>query len=86
MFDVYILYSQKFDRYYIGQTGDIAERLKRHNAGYEKATSPYVPWILICKIEKTSRREAIILEKKLKNLNRKRLIAFIQKYGKQDGG
>jgi putative endonuclease len=80
VFFTYILYSPEFDRFYIGQTDDVLDRLKRHNAGYEKATSPFIPWRLELYIEKSSRTEAMKLETKLKNLNRKRLLAFIEKY------
>jgi len=79
-FFVYILYSVMYDRYYIGQTQSVQDRLKRHNHGLEKATSPYIPWELVIYVEKASRAEAMILEKKLKNLNRARLHAFIAKY------
>ena len=67
-FYVYILYSEIHDRFYIGQTDDIEQRVVRHNRGYEKATSSYVPWIVKCVIEKSSRSEAVLLERKLKNL------------------
>ena len=81
MFYVYILYSTEFDKYYIGQTIDVLARLERHNHGSEKATSPYIPWALHWFTQKESRAEAMILEKKLKNLSKKRLREFIQKYG-----
>ena len=81
MYWVYILYSEKGQRYYIGQTQDVAERLERHNCGYEKSTSPYRPYKLVCKIEKPTRGDAMQLEKKLKNLNTEDLQKFIQKYG-----
>src|SRR5690606_8809812 len=81
MYWVYILYSEKGQRYYIGQTQDVAERLECHNCGYEKSTSPYRPYKLVCKIEKPTRSEAMQLEKKLKNLNTEDLQKFIQKYG-----
>jgi putative endonuclease len=55
-------------------------RLERHNKGYEKYTSKYRPWKIALIIEKNSRSEAIILERKLKNLGSKRLIEFIEKY------
>jgi len=55
-------------------------RLERHNNGYEKYTRKYKPWIIALKIEKYSRSEAIILERKLKNLGSKRLKLFIEKY------
>jgi putative endonuclease len=80
LFYVYIIYSEKFDRFYIGQTENVLSRIERHNNGYEKATSPYKPWIVKCVIEKPGRGEAMILENKLKNLNREKLIAFINKY------
>jgi putative endonuclease len=73
-FFVYIIYSEKFDKFYIGQTEDITDRLIRHNNGYEQATRPYKPWILKCIIEKSTRSEAMILERKLKNLNRQKLL------------
>ena len=80
MFFTYILYSNLFDKYYIGQTNEVKQRLKRHNSGQVKSTKPYKPWRLILVIEKTSRSDAMILERKLKNLNRKKLLLFIDKY------
>ena len=38
---VYILYAAEFDKFYIGQTADVDQRLLRHNSGSEKATLPY---------------------------------------------
>jgi len=78
---VYIIYSERFDRYYIGQAENFSKRLENHNNGFNKSTSPYIPWILKCLIEKNSRGDAMILEKKLKNLNREKLLKFIAKYG-----
>ncbi|MBR2648206.1 MAG: GIY-YIG nuclease family protein [Sediminibacterium sp.] len=80
MFYVYILYSSSANRFYIGQTQDLQQRLQRHNNGYESATKPFIPWELKCAIQKNSRSEAIVLEAKLKNLNKNKLLAFIQKY------
>ena len=77
---VYILYSLVHDRYYIGQTENIDKRIERHNAGTEKSTAPYIPWDLIWSTEKSTRAEAVLLERKLKNLSRNRLKTFIEKY------
>jgi putative endonuclease len=77
---VYINYSEKFDKYYIGQTENFKSRLLLHNSGFVRSTKPYIPWVNVLLIEKSSRSEAIVLEKKLKNLNRERLISFIEKY------
>jgi putative endonuclease len=79
-FFVYILYSETFSKYYIGQTSNITDRLNRHNNGYEKSTSPYVPWKMLWFTEKPTREEALLLEKKLKNLSKNRIHQFIKKY------
>ena len=80
MYFVYIIYSNSHNKYYIGQTNNFALRLSRHNAGTEKYTSAFKPWEKVLVIEKTTRSEAVILESKLKNLNRERLVHFIEKY------
>ena len=77
---VYIIYSESTDSYYKDQTDDLDQRLIRHNNGWEKATRSGIPWKIVWKTEKSDRRSALELEKKLKNLTRKRLAEFIVKY------
>ena len=79
-YTVYILYSPSTDSYYKGQTSDLEDRIRRHNAGCEKATKHGIPWKLALTIPKESKGEALFLERKLKNLSRERTIQFIQKY------
>jgi len=79
-FFVYILYSKRCNTFYKGQTSNLELRLKRHNNGLVKSTSRYKPWKLIWATEKATRKEAINLEKKLKNLSREKLKEFINKY------
>lgn len=81
MFYTYILYSVSLNKYYKGHTNNIEARLKKHNRGEVKYTSKGIPWKLILFIRKETRGEAMNLERKLKNLNRVRLEAFIIKYG-----
>ncbi len=76
----YVLYSHTKEQFYKGSTQDIEDRLRRHQAGYEKATKSGIPWILLWTDEKPSKSEAQKLEYKLKNLSRKRLIDFMMKY------
>jgi putative endonuclease len=80
MFWTYIIYSENLNRYYIGQTNDPDARLKRHNGKSERYTKKYVPWKFVCTIEKQTRSEAVVLERKSKNLNREDLKKFILKY------
>jgi putative endonuclease len=77
---IYILYSEKCDCYYKGQTKNLQDRIERHNKGYEKSTARYRPWKLIWSTAKLTRSEAISLERKLKNLSNERLKEFISKY------
>jgi putative endonuclease len=47
MFYIYILYSQRADRYYIGHTDDYLRRVEEHNSVIKKSyTFKYRPWIL----------------------------------------
>ncbi len=77
---VYILNSEGYNKYYIGSTQDISERLLRHNSGKERFTKKFIPWNLVLQMEKETRSEAYQLELKLKNLNREKLLKFIEKY------
>lgn len=80
MFYVYILYSKSLDKYYKGYTKNLRKRFKEHNQGKGSYTSTGIPWSLVLYLLKPSKKEAIELEQKLKNLNRKRLETFIKKY------
>ena len=44
MFTVYILFSEKHQRTYVGFTEDLVARLKRHNGRLVTASAPYAPW------------------------------------------
>jgi putative endonuclease len=83
---VYILYSPGTNTFYKGQTNNVFERLERHNAGREKFTAKGKPWTLLWFTRKNSRAQAINLERKLKNLSRKRLVEFMLKYREDIAG
>ena len=67
MFIVYILKSQKVNRYYTGVTQDINQRLERHNQGRNFSTKPYRPWQMIYTERYSSRSEALKREKQIKS-------------------
>lgn len=78
---VYILWSEDIQRYYIGVTENLERRVREHNQGNSKYTKRGIPWKLVWTTQKASKSEAIILERKLKNLkSSKRIAGFIQKY------
>ena len=43
-YKVYILYSQKLDRYYVGYTNDLGRRISEHNRKKGKYTDNGIPW------------------------------------------
>ena len=79
MFYTYILYSPKIDQYYIGHTGDLKDRLRRHNSGYSKATKSGIPWEVVYSETYDSRSEAVRREVQLKAMkNREYLSELIR--------
>jgi putative endonuclease len=79
-YHVYILYSKKLNRFYVGQTSNLNNRLIEHNTGESPYTSAGIPWTLVWSTSKPSFRAAEIMEDKLKNLSRSRKIKFMRKY------
>ena len=66
MFTVYILYSKSLDRYYIGHTGDMRDRLHRHNSGRSKSTRSGLPWELAYQEEFSVKSQAYRRELEIK--------------------
>ena len=75
---VYILYSATLDKFYVGQSGDVAARLEYHNNPIEtrKFTVRGGPWELKLTILCDDKKHAIAVEKFIKRMKSR---AFIQK-------
>jgi putative endonuclease len=67
----YIIYSQTKNRYYIGSSKNIKERLIRHNAGATKSTKPGRPWSIVYFEKFESKSDAIKREFHLKRMKSK---------------
>jgi putative endonuclease len=67
MFYVYILKSQKFYKYYTGQTKNLINRIKEHNSGKTKSIKAYMPFELIYFEEFSIRKEAVERERYFKS-------------------
>ena len=68
MYTVYVLYSEKFDRLYIGFTSDLQNRMLAHNHLAKKGfTLKFRPWKLIYSEEYLTQKEAMAREKQLKS-------------------
>ena len=66
MFYTYVLYSEKFDKIYVGSTSGIEKRIASHNEGKSGYTKKYIPWKLIYYEEFTTRSSAMKKEKEMK--------------------
>ncbi|MEY2834668.1 MAG: hypothetical protein RLZZ557_330, partial [Bacteroidota bacterium] len=47
MASVYVIYSAKLDKYYVGATVNIRRRIYEHNIGHSPFTSRGIPWELV---------------------------------------
>jgi len=73
-YKVYILYSERLDKYYVGQTDDVEKRFAVHNSGGKKYTTMGIPWVLIKTYGCDDRSNAIKLEQKIKKRGIQRYI------------
>ena len=64
---VYILQSEKDERYYIGSTSNIEQRLAWHNAGKQRSTKSRIPFVIVHTEEFESKTEALKREKQIKS-------------------
>jgi putative endonuclease len=71
---MYILFSEKLNKFYIGACIDIERRLYEHNIGHSKFTSLGVPWKLVYSEEFTNLAEAKKRELQLKKMKSRKYI------------
>ena len=65
---VYILQSVNHpDRRYVGVTADVESRLTAHNAGQNRSTAPWRPWVIDVCVEFRTEQLALQFEKYLKS-------------------
>ena len=76
MFYIYIIYSKKFDKYYIGSSENPWNRLTKHNSSpFNTFTSKYRPWTLKAVFEAgDTRGEAVKMEKFIKRQKSRKLL------------
>ena len=79
MWIVYIIYSEKIDRYYTGVTDNIVWRLHRHNDGWGRYTKRGIPWELVYTEKFDSKSAALGREREIKNRKSRKYIESIIK-------
>ena len=68
LYYVYVLYSQRYDKIYIGYTSNLEARLASHNELSKKGwTVRYRPWRLVYKEKYSNKKDAMQREKELKS-------------------
>ena len=78
MFYIYILHSETYDRYYVGQTNNIERRLEEHNTQEKNSyTSKFRPWAF-CKSFEVG--ESLGIARKIENyIKRQKSRVYIEK-------
>jgi putative endonuclease len=81
-FSVYIIYSQKLDRFYVGTTDVVSERLTQHNQGKYAGsfTSKGIPWELFLVIDQLESAQAYKIEKHIKAMKSKKYTLNLKSY------
>jgi len=74
---VYIIYSAKLDRYYIGYSEDVEERLLQHNSGLSTYTAKANDWELKYTQHFDSRTEAMKRETEIKKKKSRKYIEWL---------
>jgi putative endonuclease len=77
MFYLYIIYSFKLDRFYVGHTSDLQQRILHHNSAFSKYTSKANDWVLKYSESFNSREEASKREREIKNKKSRKYIEWL---------
>ena len=68
MYSVYVLYSEGFNKIYIGYSGNLEQRILSHNQlGKKGWTIKFRPWNLVHSENFQTKEEALLREKELKS-------------------
>ncbi|MCF6347907.1 MAG: GIY-YIG nuclease family protein [Flavobacteriaceae bacterium] len=79
---MYIIYSKQLDKYYIGETSDLKNRLEEHRISfYENSyTSNVNDWIVFFKIVCETKTQAIKIEKHIKSMKSRTYVHNLKNY------
>jgi putative endonuclease len=77
LFYVYIIYSRKLDKYYVGHTEDIAKRLEQHNSGISTFTAKSSDWEIVYQEVFETREGARLREKAIKAKKSRKYIEWL---------
>jgi putative endonuclease len=79
----YIIYSKSINRYYVGYTSDIEERLRLHNKGHfgrKSYTFKTSDWCIYLLIPCDTVEQAVFIESKIKKMKSRKYIENLKMY------
>ena len=76
-FYVYILYSNRRDRYYVGSCDNLEKRIVDHNSGRSPYTKTGKPWVLKYHETHLNRSEARKRESEIKRKKSRKYIEYL---------
>jgi putative endonuclease len=75
MYTLYAIYSESYNKIYIGYTADLEDRLIAHNHPKNKGwTRLFMPWVLVHSEKLETKAEAMMREKQLKSCKGRQFI------------
>jgi len=82
IYSVYILYSKRLDKFYIGETMDLLKRVEEHNTGFydNSFSSKTNDWEVFLQIECSDRSQARKIENHIKKMKSVKYIQDLKKH------
>jgi putative endonuclease len=76
---IYILFSKALNKYYVGSTSNIDERLKKHLSNHKGYTSMAKDWEIVYTESFDDRTSALVREKQIKRWKSRKMIEHLIK-------
>jgi len=76
-FYMYIIFSSKLDKFYVGSTNDVVRRLADHNRGKSGFTRTGIPWVLKYSEKFNDRASAVRREMEIKKRKERKYIELL---------
>ena len=77
MYSCYIIFSEKLNKFYVGHTENILQRLMQHNNGISEFTSKANDWILVYEEKFIDRKNAFDREREIKKKKSRKYIEWL---------
>jgi len=77
MYFFYVLYSRSLDKFYLGHTADLQERLRKHNTNHKGYTGKANDWELAYHEEFESKSAAYAREREVKGWKSRKRVASL---------